>query len=130
MALRTYRQIFMPYLLEKVPEGHKNVGKYVFLNREYIPLSFTDTDLFKKISPKENLRYDFAVEIRITKSLYEKIRSGNSHETIDKFWLYNDSTTPDSSAKFMRQYMKKIELLMKKECVESEYKKFCRKNRC
>ncbi len=102
MALKDFRAVFLPYCLDKQPDG-----RYAVLNREYKPVGFFT---------KEWITYaehPVLVKLRgITPTLAAKLSWEHSKDT-SRVYLYNDASSPVLSKANMRAYLDKLELLAK-----------------
>jgi hypothetical protein len=102
MALGDFRAIFLPYCLQKQPDG-----TYAVLNREYKPVGFKTRDVIKYSD------YPVCVKIKgLTPAKAVKL-SNNGSKDLDTIFLYNDVTNPIGSKKNMDAYLAKIALLAK-----------------
>jgi len=102
MSLNSVRSRFMPYCIERQEDGN-----YVILNREYQPLGFD------RSGSSNYADYPIAVSIPgLTPRIAEKL-SYEGLRDLSKIYLYNDSCIPTSSAKHMKDYLGRFEILMK-----------------
>ena len=104
MSRSDFRTMFFPYCLQKQKDG-----RYVVLNREYKPVGF---------KPHGFIRYgDYPVCIEIQGIGPDTARklSYNGSLNTDEIFLYNDECNPIKDVKYMVVYLKKLELLAKKE---------------
>ena len=101
MPLNDFRSVFLPYCLQKQPDG-----RYAVLNREYKPVGFRTR---KYLTYEE---YPVLVTLRITPSLASEISWNQSRDT-DNVFLYDDSCNPIRSQANMQAYLVKIERLAK-----------------
>ena len=112
MALRTFREAFMPYCLTKLPNG-----KWVILNREYVPLGYT-TAASSSIDYQKIIE-ESAVPLKLTPKKIAKLAAvglNDKRDTSQRFWLYNDSCAPFNK-KYKDAYLEKIKLLMDLEVI-------------
>lgn len=82
MALNDFRAVFLPYCLERQPNG-----KYAVLNREYKPVGFFT---------REHITYDqhpVLVRLKITSASAAKL-SWNGSRDVGRIFLYDDGTNP------------------------------------
>jgi hypothetical protein len=102
MSLNSFRQVFLPYCLQKLPDG-----RWVVLNREYKPLGFRTDDF---VTYED---YPICVELKgIGPATFEKLSyEGSQHK--DCIYLYNDACIPTNSEEHMDAYLKKIRKLAK-----------------
>ena len=102
MALTDFRAVFLPYLLERQPDG-----RYAVLNREYKPVGFFT---------RETVTYaDYPVLVKL-KGLTPRLASMLSWEgssDVNRVFLYNDDSNPVRNKANMRAYLAKIERLAK-----------------
>ena len=87
MPLNNFRQIHLPYCLER----QKN-GEYVVLNRQYKPVGFYTYNF---------INYDefpISVPFKITKATAKKL-SFDGSDDLQTIYLYNDGCLPDSDKK-------------------------------
>jgi hypothetical protein len=100
MNIVDFRYVYLPYCLQKQPNGG-----YVVLNRDHKPLGFA-TDNF--------ITYDeFPVTAKIegiTSKLAKQLSYDNSDD-VDMIYLYTNDTNPVLSAENMRAYSDKLALL-------------------
>ena len=67
MALQDFRAVFMPYCIERQPDG-----RYVVLNRAYKPLGFFTSDYIRYSD------HPVAVGLRITPKTADKLGAGRN----------------------------------------------------
>ena len=104
MSFYDFRSMFFPYCLKKQDDG-----RYAVLNREYKPVGFI---------PQGFVRYgDYpvCVEIKGIRAATARKLSYNGSEDTDEIFLYNDACNPIKDKEYMAAYLKKLELLAKKE---------------
>ena len=104
--------MYFPYCLRKQADG-----RYAVLNREYKPVGFI---------PHGFVRYgDFpvCVEIRGIGPATAKKLSYKGCEDTDEIFLYNDACNPIQEKEHMTAYLKKLELLAKKEIKFDPFRK-------
>lgn len=102
MPLGDFRSVFLPYCLDKQPDG-----KYAVLNREYKPVGFKTREYIKYEE------YPVCVELKgIGPATAAKI-SFKGDDNTDRIYLYNDGCVPTASAENMKAYLKRIDLLAK-----------------
>lgn len=99
-----FRSMFFPYCLKMQPDG-----RYAVLNREYKPVGFIPYG-FVRYSD-----YPVCIEIHGIGPATARKLSYNGSEDTDKIFLYNDGCNPIRDKKDMTAYLKKLELLAKKE---------------
>lgn len=95
-----FRQIFLPYCLERQPDG-----TYAVLNRKYKPLGFNIRD--------HVVFGDYPICIK-PKGMNAKLATklswcGDSCTSV--IYLYNDGCIPTSSAEHMKSYLDRLEIL-------------------
>jgi len=106
MSHYDFRSMFFPYCLKMQPDG-----RYAVLNREYKPVGFIPHG-FVMYSD-----YPVCIEIKgIRAATARKLSYDGSGDT-DQIYLYNDGCNPINDKKHMTAYLKKLELLAKKEIV-------------
>ncbi len=102
MALNDFRAVFLPYCVERQPDG-----RYAILNREYKPVGFWT---------KEHIDYEkYPVLVKLkgfTPALASKL-SVNGSRDVARVFLYNDASNPVRSRANMQAYLAKIERLAK-----------------
>ena len=102
MPLNSVRSRFMPYCIQRQDDG-----SFLILNREYQPLGFD------RSGSSNYSDYPIAVSIQgLTPRIAEKL-SYKGLCDVSRIFLYNDSCIPTSSAKNMKAYLEKLEILMK-----------------
>ncbi len=99
MALTGFRNMYLPYCLER----QKN-GSYVVLNREYKPVGF-NTEAW--IEYKD---FPVSATFKITRPLARRL-SYNKDGNLERIFLYNDGCLPEKSNKNMNAYLIKIGLM-------------------
>ncbi|MEH2331482.1 hypothetical protein [Nostoc sp.] len=102
MALNDFRAVFLPYCIEKQPDG-----RYVVLNREYKPVGF---------KTKEHIKYEeypICIELKGIGLATAAKLSYKGDSNTDKIYLYNDGCVPTESAEHMKNYLKRLEILAK-----------------
>ena len=92
MALNDFRAVFLPYCIEKQPDG-----RYVVLNREHIKYE----------------EYPICVELKGIGSATAAKFSYKGDLNTEKIYLYNDGCIPTESAEHMNNYLKRLEILAK-----------------
>ncbi|WP_416046711.1 hypothetical protein [Cupriavidus basilensis] len=104
MPLRDIRSTFLPYCVERQPDG-----RYAVLNREYKPVGFW-TNAYVTYA-------DYPILVKI-KGLTPKRASLISHDessNTDLIFLYDDGCVPTESAAHMNAYLKRLAVLAKLE---------------
>ena len=91
MALNDFSAVFLPYCIKK-----KDDGKFLIVNREYLPLSFkTSDDSYRK--PSRDLPVYHEIEgltpefVNQLKQNYQDVSTQDDGDTI---FLYNDFMNP------------------------------------
>jgi hypothetical protein len=102
MALNDFRSVFLPYCLEKQPDG-----RYVVLNREYKPIGFKTREHI------EYEEYPICVELKGIGEVTAAKVSYNSDSNTDMIFLYNDGCVPTESAEHMKNYLNRLAILAK-----------------
>lgn len=106
MALNDFTSVFLPYCIEKQPDG-----RYLVLNREYKPVGFKTREHI------EYEKYPIYVELKGLGSATAAKLSCNGDSSTDKIYLYNDGCVPTKSAEHMENYLKRLEILAKLKVV-------------
>lgn len=102
MPLNDFRSVHLPYCLMRQDDG-----SYVVLNREYKPIGF------KTENWVDYEKYPIAVKIKgLTARTAAKISYKGSTD-LDAIYLYNDGCIPTRSAKNMREYLNRLDILAK-----------------
>lgn len=101
MALNDFRAVFLPYCLDRQPDG-----RYAVLNRESKPVGFATYDHI------DYAKYPVLVRLRITAAVAAALSWEGSRDT-QHVYLYNDGTNPIRSKKNMAAYLAKLERLAK-----------------
>jgi len=101
MPLNDFRSVFLPYCLRKQSDG-----KYVVLNREYIPVGFFT---------HEALQLPVAVYLEGIGPATAAKLSYRGDKNQDEIYLYNDGCVPTNSDSDMKSYLAKLEILAKKQ---------------
>jgi hypothetical protein len=100
MSLGHFVTVFLPYCLERQPDG-----KYVVLNREYKPVGFKTTEHITYAD------YPICVEIKgLTPTLAAKLSCYGRQDT-DKIQLYEDASDPQLDSAHMNAYLERLKLL-------------------
>lgn len=98
----TSDQCFFLIALIKQPDG-----RYVVLNREYKPVGFKTREHI------EYQDYPISVELKAIGSATVAKLSYNSDSNTDRIYLYNDGCVPTESPEYMKNYLKRLEILAK-----------------
>ncbi len=102
MSLNDFRAVFLPYCLEKQPDGRVAV-----LNREYNPIGF---------KTREHIKYEdypVCVKLKNLSSATAVKLSYKGDSNTDKIYLYNDGCVPTEKSEYMQNYLKRLEILAK-----------------
>lgn len=102
MGLNDFRSVFLPYCIQKQPDG-----RYVVLNREYKPVGFKTNDHIKYEE------YPVCVKLKGIGSATAEKLSYKGDSNTDIIYLYNDGCVPTESAEHMKKYLKRLEILAK-----------------
>ena len=102
LLTETYRRIYLPYCLKRLPDG-----RHVVLNRKYKPLGIHSDDW---------IEYEpYAVKFkRLTVKQAGKL-SIHGKEEVELIYLYDDGSVPSDNTPHMTRYLAKIALLAKLE---------------
>lgn len=100
MGSTEFRTAFLPYCLQKQPDG-----RYAVLNRRYKPIGFVTNDHIAYEA------YPVLVTIRGLTARKVALLSHDSNPNADTIYLYNDGCVPTRGKKNMRAYLSRIELL-------------------
>jgi len=102
MSLCDFRAAFMPYCLQRMPDG-----KYAVLNREYKPVGFYTNSW---------VEYEkFPVTVRL-KGLTKKTVAALSYRgdtNLNRIYLYRGEHAVDSNEQSMAEYLKRLARLAK-----------------
>lgn len=102
--LQTMFQINMPYTVKKLDSGN-----YTFLNREYIPLGFSDKVWGQDIQDERD-PHEFEITGLTAQNLDTvAIITKNAPSTLEQFWLYDQY--PKSNAEY-DEYWKRLRTLL------------------
>ncbi len=102
MPLGDFRSVFLPYCLQRQPDG-----RYAVLNREYKPLGFwTGAWIVYEKHPT-------LVKLPGLNAKLAKKVSWNGSADTKTIYLYNDGCIPTESASAMEAYLKRLASLMK-----------------
>ena len=100
MPLGDFRSVFLPYCLQRQPDG-----RYAVLNREYKPCGFLTREHV------EYAKYPILVRFkRLTPAMARRISCRGS-EDLDAIHLYHDGCIPTRSATNMAEYQARLALL-------------------
>ena len=105
--LKDYYYRCNPYCFQKMPDG-----RYLGLNRQYLPLDYTRYDVGGHLesSAYEKLLEDAHKRIGVKLSTHDiKILKHSGDE--NKFWLYGDRSAPWTDKKHEATYDKKRDLV-------------------
>lgn len=103
MGLYDFRCVFMPYCLQRRRKG----DPWQVLNREYRQLGDGRDG--------SEAAFDGPTCVKLTDAQVLKIAHGDRRE--NQFWLYDDASTPTSSARAMKEYLARVALIMKAKTV-------------
>jgi len=96
------RWVHFPYCIQRQEDG-----RYAILNRDYKPLGF---------QTRKHLKYeDYPILTkfkRLTKRTAARL-SVKGSEDLEAIWLYDDANVPTKSAKNMKAYLERLEILAK-----------------
>lgn len=102
MPREDFRAVYMPYCIDKMPDG-----KYVVLNRTYKPIGFITHDHIKYDE------YPIAAEfVGLNESTAAKL-SWNGSQDLSRIYLYNDGTNPLLNDENMTKYLDRLKILSK-----------------
>ena len=102
MPLGDFRSVFLPYIIEKQPDG-----RYAVLNREYKPVGFYTRDFVTYADHPVLVNFKGLTAAKAAKISY-KGDPDTSHIV-----LYNDGCVPTQSKANMQAYLARLELLAK-----------------
>jgi hypothetical protein len=106
MALGDFRAVFLPYCVERQPDG-----RYAVLNREYKPVGFHTREHVEYAS------YPVLVKLKgLTPARAAKISHAGSRD-VERIFLYDDGSNPVRSAANMKAYMARLAVLARLEIV-------------
>ena len=107
-----FRSMFFPYCLKMQDDG-----RYAVLNREYKPVGFIPYGFINDSD------YPVCIEIKsIGPGTARKLSYDNNPHT-EEIFLYNDGCNPIRDKKHMAAYLRKLELLAKKEITFDPFRK-------
>ncbi len=106
----TLGKFIFPYCIQKV-EGTKN--EYIVLNRNYKPVGFHINGYVKLET------FPVQYKLKITPLAASKI-SFNGSTSLEKIYLYDDSTNPFAKTSNMEEYLERLKLLSKIKFEEVE----------
>ncbi len=96
-----FRSIFMPYCLQKLPDG-----SWVVLNRRYKPLGFQSSDWVDYA--------DFSARFHgLGPSTLSRIDKDGKNVDGNRVWLYDDGSVPTGSEEHMKAYLERLAILSK-----------------
>ena len=104
MALNDFRSIYLSYCIEQNTDG-----SWVVLNRQYKPVGFNTSTFIDYSAFPVQTKLKGLGPATLAKLSYSGEVTGN------RVYLYNDGTNPINSDADMKAYLKKIEILAKKE---------------
>ncbi|WP_321868635.1 hypothetical protein [Paraburkholderia tropica] len=99
MNIKDFRWVFMPYCLQKLPDG-----RYIILNRDYKPLGTTSREWVDYETHPSAVRMNISSKTAASLSTHAK-------PDTDQIFLYDDSSSPVHGAQQMRDYMEKLSRL-------------------
>lgn len=102
MPLGDFRSVFLPYCLEKQPDG-----RYAVLNREYKPVGFYKKDFVRYAE------HPVLVKLRGITKKKAALLSHDNDPDVGKIYLYDDGCVPTHSKANMKAYLAKLEILAK-----------------
>jgi hypothetical protein len=82
-------------------------GDYIFLNRHYKPLGFHTSDWINYDDPRLWVSLKGLTAKKAAKISYK------NEENLDNIYLYNDGCVPTRSAENMKNYLSRLDALMK-----------------
>jgi hypothetical protein len=100
MSPNDFRAVFLPYCLQKQPDG-----RYAVLNRRYKPVGFQTREYLKYED------YPICVKLKGLRSTNAAKISFDGNPDTDTIYLYNDGCVPTHSTKHMRDYLQRLEML-------------------
>ncbi len=98
----TFREVFLPYCVQRVADG-----RWVVLNRYYKPLGLTTTAWVDY--------NDYALPLNITAKMAQKISDTDLGAGLPRcrVWLYSDASAPNISAVNSVAYFRRLAALAK-----------------
>jgi len=102
MTLGSFSSVFLPYCLQKQPDG-----RYAVLNRRYKPVGFLTT---------QHVNYpDYPILVRLKGLTAKKAAalSCKADPNLDEIYLYSGGSVPTRNKANMRAYLGKLEVLAK-----------------
>ncbi|NTW20934.1 MAG: hypothetical protein HEQ12_11375 [Aphanizomenon flos-aquae DEX188] len=102
MSLGDFRAVFLPYCLQKEPDG-----RYRILNRRYKPVGLTITEFINYED------YPVCVNLKSLGQTTAAKLSWKGDPDTDKIYLYNDGCVPTENSENMQNYLKRLEILAK-----------------
>ena len=107
MPLNDFRSVFMPYYIERQPDG-----RYAVLNREYKPIGFFTRDYIRYSDHPILVKFKGLTAAKAKKISFE----GNPD--INQIYLYNDGCIPTHNKENMKAYLARLEILAKLTIVD------------
>ena len=102
MSLEDFVAVFLPYCLQKQPDG-----TYPVLNREYKPVGFKTRDWIKYEEYPVCVKIKGLTEAKVVKLSY------NGSKDMNRIYLYEDASNPIRTKKNMDAYLAKLAMLAK-----------------
>ena len=102
MSLGDFRKVFLPYCLQKQPDG-----RYAILNRRYKPVGLAITEFINYED------YPVCVNLKGLGPATAAKLSWKGDPDTDQIYLYNDGCVPTESSENMQSYLKRLEILAK-----------------
>jgi hypothetical protein len=100
MSLQHFVTVFLPYCLEKQPDG-----KYAVLNRRYKPVGFKTEDFITYSN------YPVCVEIKAMNPALAAELSCYGKQDTDRIQLYEDACDPRHDSSKMKRYLARLTIL-------------------
>lgn len=100
------RTVAFPYCLQRLGDG-----RYVLLNRKFKPIGFVTSDWVTYETQPVAVRLPGLTPARAAKLSYA------GKPDLDTIYLYKDGCVPTASVAAMRDYLKRLELLMRLKAV-------------
>jgi hypothetical protein len=100
MALGHFRNVYLPYCLQRV-----SGGDYIVLNREYKPIGQCTEDVVEYATHRMKF-------LGLGPKLATKI-SCRASPDLDVIYLYDDGCQPEADVKALKQYFARLALLLK-----------------
>lgn len=98
--MRDFRSVFLPYCIQKQPDG-----RYAVLNRNYKPIGFITSEHVVYAN------YPILVKLRGLKQTTAAKISFKGDSNTKEIFLYNDGCVPTRNKKNMAAYLERLRVL-------------------